>query len=95
MERKHAPLRTCLGCGGRDTKESLSRFVLRQDGSLEIAGKAPGRGGYLHRREECWQAFLKRKSLQRALRAEVSPRAREELVRSLRSEGGGNRKRER
>jgi predicted RNA-binding protein YlxR (DUF448 family) len=87
LRRRHVPLRTCLGCGERDTKKNLSRFVRREDGALEPAAEARGRGGYLHRREECWRAFLKRKGLGRALRAEVAPGAREELVRRLRSEG--------
>jgi predicted RNA-binding protein YlxR (DUF448 family) len=42
-----------------------------------------GRGGYLHRAEPCWQAFIRRKSLHRAFRLEISRDAKEKLVREL------------
>jgi predicted RNA-binding protein YlxR (DUF448 family) len=45
--------------------------------------KGAGRGGYLHQRIECWQRFLKRKSLYRAFHVEVDRGAKEKLVREL------------
>jgi len=45
--------------------------------------KGVGRGGYLHQRAECWQGFLKRKSLYRAFRVEIDKGVKEKLVREL------------
>jgi predicted RNA-binding protein YlxR (DUF448 family) len=46
---------------------------------IDISGKAPGRGAYLHDRYSCWEAGL-RGSLARALRTEIEPKVREDLV---------------
>jgi predicted RNA-binding protein YlxR (DUF448 family) len=42
-----------------------------------------GRGGYLHRNENCWRAFIGRKSHYRAFRTEVSRAAKEQLILEL------------
>ena len=79
---EHSPVRTCAGCGQRDSQEALQRFVIGNTG-YEL-GCAEGRGGYLHIRESCWQAFLKRKSLYRTFRRDMSHEDREALVMKLR-----------
>ena len=50
------PIRLCIGCGERDQQALLIRFSLSQDGTLAL-GAGSGRGGYLHRRQQCVQAF--------------------------------------
>lgn len=50
------PRRLCIGCGSRDEKSSLIRFTVDSTGTFVI-GEGVGRGGYLHRRQECLQAF--------------------------------------
>ncbi|GAB3929711.1 hypothetical protein GCM10011575_27640 [Microlunatus endophyticus] len=64
------PVRTCLGCRGRDNKADLIRLV-RSDGGIAVDGRqsAPGRGGYLHPRQSCWEQALRKRALNRALGA--------------------------
>ena len=66
------PVRTCLGCRGRENKADLIRLV-RKDGtvSVDVRQQAPGRGGYLHDRPECWELALRKRALTRALRVAV------------------------
>ncbi|MBI2181195.1 MAG: YlxR family protein [Deltaproteobacteria bacterium] len=77
------PQRTCLGCNGRDEQSGLIRLRVTEQGDLQVDKKGTGRGGYLHRRAECWQRFLKRKSLHRAFRVEIDKGVKERLVREL------------
>jgi predicted RNA-binding protein YlxR (DUF448 family) len=58
----------------------LIRFRVTEQGDLQIDKTGAGRGGYLHQRAECWQRFLKRKSLYRAFHVEVDRDAKEKLV---------------
>jgi hypothetical protein len=82
------PVRSCVGCGARAPQDALIRMTwhegaLRPDG-VERAG---GRGGYLHRRAACWQAFVVRRGSIRSLRAPVPRAAREALVHELAAAG--------
>lgn len=64
------PVRTCLGCRGRENKTDLIRLV-RSDGTIVVDGRqsAPGRGGYLHPRRACWEQALRKRALTRSLGA--------------------------
>lgn len=70
--KNSAPIRTCVGCGSRELQNRLVRLFLGQDGQLMV-GHGHGRGGYLHPRRSCVQAFTKtRVGFVRSLRAVVS-----------------------
>ncbi|HBA39692.1 MAG TPA: DUF448 domain-containing protein [Deltaproteobacteria bacterium] len=84
MKRDHRPRRTCLGCGAKDDQEALLRLVVEGDGGLRVDRLEKGRGGYLHKTEACWRAFLQKKNLYRAFHSEVSRKAREKLILTLR-----------
>ncbi|MBI3301370.1 MAG: DUF448 domain-containing protein [Deltaproteobacteria bacterium] len=73
MSRKRAtPIRMCVGCGGRDTQSQLLRFAVG-GGSTLVPGPGNGRGGYLHPRRGCVQAFAtSRSGLVRSLGVVVS-----------------------
>jgi predicted RNA-binding protein YlxR (DUF448 family) len=77
------PQRTCLGCGARDDQGRLIRLIVADQGDLKISERGSGRGGYLHRGEACWRAFLRTKSLHRAFHAEISKGTKEKLVQEL------------
>lgn len=66
----------------RDLQEQLIRVTLADQNSL-ILNEKRGRGGYLHRNENCWRAFIGRKSHYRAFRGEVSRAAKEQLILEL------------
>ena len=84
LKRGHRPGRTCLGCGVRDNKEDLLRLVVTATGELRIDQLGTGRGGYLHEKESCWEAFLGKKKLYRAFHLEIGREARVKLIQGLR-----------
>jgi predicted RNA-binding protein YlxR (DUF448 family) len=89
-KRQHLPQRTCIGCGMRDLQQRLIRIAWVDQNKLIIDADR-GRGGYLHRNENCWRAFITRKSHHRAFRGEVSRAAKEELILQLRCQVGVSR----
>ncbi|MEK6600913.1 MAG: YlxR family protein [Candidatus Binatota bacterium] len=84
MKRDYRPQRTCLGCGARDDQRALLRLVVQGNGELKVDRLEKGRGGYLHKTQECWSAFLRKKNLYRAFRLEVGRELREKLILTLR-----------
>lgn len=88
--RGHTPMRTCLGCGTVDRQHALLRVVRDAAGVLGVdaARRAGGRGGYLHRRPECWARFAQRKGSVRSWRAAVDRPARAALIAQLQSRVG-------
>ncbi len=78
----HRPQRTCLGCGARDSQDQLIRLAVTDQGRLMVDTNQ-GRGGYLHRRAECWQMFLGRKNQYRAFHVEITRATREQLINQL------------
>jgi predicted RNA-binding protein YlxR (DUF448 family) len=68
-------IRTCVACRQEAGKRTLVRVVRDAHGeaTLDATGRAPGRGAYLHRDPQCLQIARKRKALERALKATVSP----------------------
>jgi predicted RNA-binding protein YlxR (DUF448 family) len=57
---KHIPQRTCIGCRTVEAKRELVRIVHTSDGHVvaDPTGKRAGRGAYLHKERECWEAAL-------------------------------------
>lgn len=69
---RHVPQRTCIACRKVDAKRGLIRLVRLPDGRVAIdpTGKRAGRGAYLCAERSCWEAALKRKAIERALKIE-------------------------
>ena len=84
--RRHRPVRTCVACRHEAGKAELVRLVRRPDGSIELdlTGRMPGRGAYLHAAAECLEAARKRRALERALGAPVPPEVWAQVSNSLR-----------
>ena len=72
-EEPRPPVRTCLGCGKKQTKALLRRLVLDEKNQplLDRSQGAPGRGAYLCG-PGCLQAAVKRKAFQRAFKKNVA-----------------------
>ena len=90
MQTRHEPVRTCVACRQEAGKGSLVRVVRRADGAVavDVTGRAQGRGAYLHRDPSCLEIARKKKALDRALRAVVTPECWAEIESSpLRWEG--------
>ncbi len=58
--KKHIPQRTCIGCREVEAKRELMRIVRTSEGRViaDPTGKKAGRGAYLHKERECWDAVL-------------------------------------
>jgi len=65
---KTIPLRKCCGCMEMKPKTELVRVVRNKEGtvSLDLTGKAPGRGAYVCRDPECLRKARKAKRIERA-----------------------------
>ena len=73
MKNKKIPMRSCVGCKEKKDKRELIRIVRTPEHVVKIdpSGKAPGRGAYICKKEECFQKAIKNKSLARALEIEL------------------------
>lgn len=81
MRRKHIPHRTCIGCRESKAKRDLIRLVRTPEGQLLIdeTGKQNGRGAYLCRQRACWEAALKGRQIERALKMQIGDKERQML----------------
>ena len=80
--KRHIPQRTCVACRRVADKRELIRLVRTSDSRVEVDpdGKRAGRGAYLCQAQECWEAGLKGSRLEHALRANLTPENREQLI---------------
>ena len=65
MKAKKIPLRKCTGCGEMFDKRTLVRVVKSPDGevSLDLTGKASGRGAYVCKNPGCLNMARKKNHL--------------------------------
>ncbi|SDS01630.1 YlxR family protein [Microlunatus soli] len=83
------PVRTCVGCRGRENKADLLRLTV-VGGAIRVdqAQRRPGRGVYLHPRPSCWDQAFRKRALTRGLRAPTAdPSPASEDLRRLTPEG--------
>ena len=82
---KKIPMRQCVGCREMKPKKELVRVVKSPEGeiSMDLKGKAPGRGAYVCRSAECLKRAVKTRALERgfetAIPQEVYDRLQAEL----------------
>lgn len=71
--QKKIPMRQCVGCREMKPKKELVRIVRSPEGaiSLDLRGKASGRGAYVCPQTECLRKARKSKSLERSLDCEI------------------------
>ncbi len=61
-----------MACRQEAGKKTLVRVVRDVSGAaIDVTGRAPGRGAYLHRDRACVEVARKKKALERALRTTV------------------------
>ncbi len=78
--RKHIPQRTCVGCREVLPKRSLFRIVKSPEGvTVDLTGKAHGRGAYLHDEQSCWERGMKG-ALDHALRTKLTHQEKNDLI---------------
>ena len=68
MKQKKIPMRKCNGCGEQKPKKELVRIVKSPDGevSLDLTGKASGRGAYICNDAECLKKARKSHRIDKA-----------------------------
>ncbi len=83
---KKIPLRKCTGCGEMKPKKELIRVVRSPDGhiSLDLIGRAAGRGAYICPAIDCLRAARKAHRLERsfscAIPEDIYDRMEQELM---------------
>ena len=79
---RHIPQRTCVACRQVKAKRELIRLVRTADGSIEVdtVGKMAGRGAYLCRSRDCWEAGLGGRRLEHSLKTTITQDNREQLI---------------
>ena len=71
MEKK-IPIRTCVACRTAKPKKELIRVVKSNENiSLDLTGRANGRGAYVCRDAECIKKLKKQKILNRVFSCEI------------------------
>ena len=88
--QKKLPMRQCLGCREMKPKKELVRVVRSPEGtvSLDLKGKAPGRGACVCRSAACLKKALRSKALDRSLQVTIPPELYEALTRQMEDEHG-------
>ena len=67
------PIRTCVGCRGRDSDSRLLRIVHDPEAAALLPDprrRAEGRGAWVHRDERCITTALDRRAFIRSLRVD-------------------------
>lgn len=87
---KKIPLRQCLGCREMKPKPELVRVVRSPEGtvSVDLRGKAPGRGAYVCRSADCLKKALRSKALSRSLGVEIPPDLYDTLAQQMEESDG-------
>lgn len=87
MKTKRIPMRMCLGCRNMFPKRELVRVVQNKEGkvSMDLSGKAPGRGAYICKNIECMTKAIKSKALHKAFEMPFD----DEVLNDLKKELGG------
>ncbi len=85
MQQKKIPLRKCVGCLQMLPKKSLVRVVKNNENeiSIDLVGKANGRGAYICKNIECLNKAKKNGGLQRAFSMKIDDEIYERLENQL------------
>lgn len=80
-------VRMCAACNERRQKDLMIRVVRTSEGEavVDLSGKAPGRGAYVCRNENCVKILRKSGRLSRLLKTAVREEIYEDLLRMTES----------
>jgi len=82
---RKTPVRTCVGCGRGADKRELVRIVRTADGHVTVdpTGKEAGRGAYVCADAACFEAAVRRRRFDSALRVSLKDDDIDRLAREL------------
>ena len=88
---KKIPMRQCLGCREMKPKRELLRVVRSPEGtvSLDLKGKANGRGAYVCRNSECLKKAIRSKAISRAFETEIPQEIYDAMVAEMEAQEHG------
>lgn len=88
MTNRKVPLRKCIGCNEMKDKRELVRIVKNKDGdiSVDLTGKANGRGAYICKSEECLKKARKASRLERTFSSQISTDVYDKLQEEIKDE---------
>ena len=78
-------MRMCVGCREMKPKKELLRIVKPPEGQIHFdrVGKAPGRGAYICRSEECLTKAVRQRQLERALETKIDEAVYQHLMEEI------------
>ena len=93
MKNKKVPMRRCVGCMESKPQGELTRIAFFEgELTVDLTGRAKGRGVYLCQDAECIEKAEKRRALQRSFRTELPKTALEHVFLQLRGESEHDQK---
>jgi predicted RNA-binding protein YlxR (DUF448 family) len=71
-DKTYIPIRTCISCGAKRSKNELIRLVLDAQGQVmrDDLFNRQGRGAYVCPRKPCWESLRSGRRLNRAFKKE-------------------------
>lgn len=82
--KNKVPMRRCVGCMESKPKKEMIRITAYEgDVTLDLTGKAKGRGAYLCPSGSCLNKALKKNALQRSFSENIDEEKMEVLVKEL------------
>lgn len=84
MKNQKVPMRKCIGCNTSKPKKELIRIACYEGAiSVDITGKAKGRGVYVCKDADCLKKAVKRKGFLRAFGADISEEQQNTLIEEI------------
>lgn len=85
MKTRKIPMRMCVGCREMKEKRALLRIVKNTEGAISFdrVGKAPGRGAYVCKSEECLTKAVRQHQLERALETKIDEAVYQQLMEEI------------
>ena len=85
MKTRKIPMRMCVGCREMKEKRSLLRIDKSPENviSFDRVGKAPGRGAYVCKSQDCLTKAVKQKQLERALEMKIEEAVYSQLMEEI------------
>ena len=82
---KKIPMRQCVGCREMKPKKDLVRVVKSPEGviSIDLRGKAPGRGAYICKSKDCLTKAVRQRQLDRALETKIDEAVLNQLMEEI------------
>lgn len=85
MKVRKTPMRTCVVSREVLPKRELIRIAATKEGivSIDLSGKAPGRGAYLKKDSKTVELAIKNKALEKKLEVKIPDKIYQELLRII------------